>query len=398
LTLTLLTVTSAKPEAFSYDQVGNRLTGPGAKDTGYLYNSGNQMTQGRKLTYGYDNNGNQTTKTVPAATDKSWTQTWDFENRLVTMEKVKGTEKKTVTFTYDPQGRRIGKQMTTTVDGVTRTSTYAYVYDNDNIILETLTDDSGTTTTWYTHGAGTDEHLALERGGSFYYYHADGLGSVTTITDQQGSVVQSYEYDSFGMVKASTGFRNSYTYTGREWDKETGLYYYRARYYDPMEGRFLSKDPIGFKGGINLYNYVQNNPINAIDPWGLDTFYINRDLSAFGSSARSRSNPVTHTFVAVTNPDGTIANTYSWGNDANLKGWNLNQPLDMTTAAEALRNNLAERAGGTDLDPYVRDAFNSLNSPVNDHANLIVTNNCKKESHKLIDRAKYFRFMDLLRR
>ncbi len=59
------------------------------------------------------------------------------------------------------------------------------------------------------------------------------------------------------------------TYTGREWDKETGLYYYRARYYDPMEGRFVSKDPIGYGGGINFYAYVQNNPINHIDPRGL---------------------------------------------------------------------------------------------------------------------------------
>jgi RHS repeat-associated protein len=61
-----------------------------------------------------------------------------------------------------------------------------------------------------------------------------------------------------------------YTYTGREWDKETGLYYYRARYYDPMEGRFISKDPISFAGGdVNLYGYTLNNPINLTDPEGL---------------------------------------------------------------------------------------------------------------------------------
>jgi RHS repeat-associated protein len=60
--------------------------------------------------------------------------------------------------------------------------------------------------------------------------------------------------------------------TGREFDKETGLYYYRARYYDPMEGRFITKDPIGFIGGINLYIYVQNNPVNIIDPLGLQGF------------------------------------------------------------------------------------------------------------------------------
>lgn len=271
----LLTVTSTKPEAFSFDQIGNRLTGPGAKDTAYLYNAGNQMLQGRKLQYGYDNAGNQTTKTVPNATDKSWTHTWDFESRLIKMEKIKGAEKKTVIFTYDPQGRRIGKQVTSVIEGL---QSYVYVYDNDNIVLEVLTDGSGTNTTYFTHGVGVDEHLALERNGSFYY-HADALGNVTTVTDHDGSVVQSYEYDSFGMVKASTGFRNSYTYTGREWDKEAGLYYYRARYYDPMEGRFIQKDPIGFRGGdVNLYGYVQNRPIILTDPTGL-AYFAKRHLS-----------------------------------------------------------------------------------------------------------------------
>lgn len=269
----LLTVTSTKPEDFTYDPVGNRLTGPGAKDTGYLYNDGNQMTQGRKLQYAYDNNGNQTTKTVPSATDKTWTQTWDYENWLTKMEKVKGAEKKTVSFTYDPQGRRIGKQVTTTIDGVTRTSTYAYVYDNDNIVLETLTDDSGTTTTWYTHGAGTDEHLALERGGSFSYYHADGLGSIVALTDKRQKVIESYDYDSFGNLKQDDKKTiQPFTYTAREWDRETGLYYYRARYYDPMEGRFISRDPLGFKAGdVNLYGYTKNNPINLTDPSGLES-------------------------------------------------------------------------------------------------------------------------------
>lgn len=72
------------------------------------------------------------------------------------------------------------------------------------------------------------------------------------------------------MVKPSVSFRNNYTYTGREWDKETGLHYYRARYYDPMDGRFVSKDSISFAGGdVNLYGYVQNNPVNWIDPDGL---------------------------------------------------------------------------------------------------------------------------------
>jgi RHS repeat-associated protein len=70
------------------------------------------------------------------------------------------------------------------------------------------------------------------------------------------------------MDQDGEGLDQPYTYTGREWDKETGLYYYRTRYYDPMEGRFISKDPIGFKGGINLFSYVGQNPINRIDPSG----------------------------------------------------------------------------------------------------------------------------------
>jgi len=69
------------------------------------------------------------------------------------------------------------------------------------------------------------------------------------------------KYDSFVMPKPQTSFRNSYTYTGREWDKETGLYYYRARYYDPMDGRFISKDPIGFDGGINIYGGYQQRQV-----------------------------------------------------------------------------------------------------------------------------------------
>lgn len=260
-----------KPENFQYDDVGNRTLGPGAKDGGYSHDAENRMIQGRKLSYGYDNNGNQATKTVPNAPDKSWTQTWDYENRLIKVEKAKGAEKRTITFKYDPFGRRIEKKLTTIIDGTTKIATWTYVYDNSNIALEIYTDENNSTEkTWYTHGAWTDEHLAMERNGQHYYFHADGLGSVAAITDQSKAVVQTYEYDSFGMVKPSTGFRNSYTYTGREWDKEAGLHYYRARYYDPMDGRFVSKDPISFAGGdVNLYGYVQNNPINLTDPLGL---------------------------------------------------------------------------------------------------------------------------------
>jgi len=267
----LQAATAGGVENYGYDAVGNRLSGPGPKDTKYQYNAGNQMTAGRVLSYLYDANGNQTSRVSVRSPEKTWVSTWDYENRLVKMEKVKGAEKQTVSFTYDPLGRRVEKKLTTVKGGITKTSVWSYVYDGDNIALEVYADAEGSVTkTFYTHGASVDEHLALERGNGSYYYHADGLGSVTAITDGNKAVVQGYDYDSFGNMKQSTSFVNSFTYTGREWDKETGLYYYRARYYDPMEGRFISKDPISFSGGdVNLYGYVENNPVNFTDPLGL---------------------------------------------------------------------------------------------------------------------------------
>lgn len=267
----LLSVNTTLLEAFNYDYVGNRQNGPGPADLVYAYNNANQMTQGRVLGYGYDDFGNQNTRTAPGAIDKSWVQTWDYQNRLIMVQKTKGAETRTVTFTYDPLGHRIGKQMAIVKNGVTQTQAWSYVYDGDSIAVEIYTDENNTTTkTFYTEGSRVDEHLALERNGQFYYYHADGLGSVASITDAGHNVAQSYNYDSYGMVTPANDFRNGYAYTGREWDKETGLYYYRARYYDPMEGRFISKDPIGVRGGINQFAYVLNNPINFVDLFGLD--------------------------------------------------------------------------------------------------------------------------------
>ena len=102
------------------------------------------------------------------------------------------------------------------------------------------------------------------------YYHQDGLGTVTELTDINGAVAKAYAYDAYGNLLESPGtVEQPYTYTGREFDSESGLYYYRARYHISVLGRFVSEDPIGFRGGINLYAYVGNNPVNLIDPHGL---------------------------------------------------------------------------------------------------------------------------------
>jgi len=97
---------------------------------------------------------------------------------------------------------------------------------------------------------------------------ADALGSTLGLTDANGNLNTTYTYEPFGNVAISgAGNANSYQFTGRENDG-TGLHYYRARYYHPLIQRFVSQDPIGFAGGINLYSYALNNPISFRDPFG----------------------------------------------------------------------------------------------------------------------------------
>ncbi len=120
---------------------------------------------------------------------------------------------------------------------------------------------------------------------SIYFYHSDALGSVNYITDSKGSIAATYEYKTYGepTIKDSTGkmltgsaIGNPFMFTAREYDFETGLYYYRARYYNPVMGRFLQEDPIGFPGGdLNLYVYVRNNPVKYREPGGKDVYYVN---------------------------------------------------------------------------------------------------------------------------
>jgi RHS repeat-associated protein len=143
-----------------------------------------------------------------------------------------------------------------------------FAYDGDNLIEET--NSSGGAVARYTQTQNIDEPLSMLRSSATSYYQADGLDSIISLTNSSGASAQTYAYDSFGKVTASSGsLVNSFQYTGRELDSETGLYYYRARYYDPGAGRFLSEDPITFTGGIDFYSYVENNPTEFTDALGL---------------------------------------------------------------------------------------------------------------------------------
>jgi len=217
-------------ESYTYDPVGNRLSN--LSGSGWSNNTSNELTSRPGVTYTYDYNGNTLTKTDSTGTTN---YTWDFENRLtsVTLPGSGGT----VTFKYDPFGRRIYKSSSSV--------TSIYAYDGDNLIEET--NSSGAAVARYAQTENIDEPLALLRSSTTSYYQVDGLGSVTSLSNGAGSLAQTYGYDSFGKQLTSTGsLTNPFQFAARESDSETGLFYNRARYYDPSAGRFLQKIPWDF--------------------------------------------------------------------------------------------------------------------------------------------------------
>jgi RHS repeat-associated protein len=235
-------------ESYTYDSVGNRLSSLGVSP--YSNNSSNELTSIPGTTYTYDNNGNTQTKAVGTNTT---TYAWDFENRMssVTLPGTGGT----VSFKYDPWGRRIYKSSSS--------GTSIYAYDGGSLIEET--NSSGTAVARYAQNRTIDEPLAMLRSGATSYYEGDGLdsGSVTSLSNSAGTLANTYTYDSFGKLTNSTGSTtNPFRYTAREFDSETNLYDYRARYYDPTVGRFLNEDPRYFDSDVNFYTYVYSRPLD----------------------------------------------------------------------------------------------------------------------------------------
>jgi len=161
-------------------------------------------------------------------------------------------------FVYDGTGRRSQK----IVGGISHT----YVYDGNAFLEERLSTGA---TIRYVHGRGIDRPLARVESGVASYYLADHLGSIVQTTDATATLTLTRQYDGWGNLLQGSGTAG-FAFTGREWDPETGLYYYRARYYANGWGRFLSEDPIGLASGVNRYAYVANNPIVRVDPHGLD--------------------------------------------------------------------------------------------------------------------------------
>jgi RHS repeat-associated protein len=261
---------------YTLDAVGNR-TGATSTFSSLSPGFGSYNADDQVSSENYDNNGN-TTKT-----SNGNTFTYDSENHMTSMT-APGVS---ITMVYDAFGNRVAKTVTNTA---TRTSlTTQYLVEDDvnptgyPQVVEELTGPigSGMVTRTYTYGLQRiSESLSPTLTGnnawtpSFYSY--DGFGTVRQLTNIAGTVTDSYEYDAYGNFFTKSGTTpNNYLYRGEQYDPDLGLYYLRARYYNPNTGRFLSRDPEDGKANdpasLHKYLYAGANPVNRVDPLGRKT-------------------------------------------------------------------------------------------------------------------------------
>ena len=256
-------ITTSRQKDYTLDGLGNwteLIVDEDAPETRGT-NSLNQYTDVGGVFYTYDSNGN-------LIDDGVFTYTYNFENKITKI--TRNSDSAVIAeYVYDALNRRVQKKV-----GGTTTE---YVYDDSRVIEERVT---GVTTASYVYGNRLDEVVAMNRNGNTYFYHRDIIGSTYTVTDENGNIVESYLYDPYGAVSMFDGsgnlltesaIQNPYLFTGRRYDAESGLYYYRARYLNPALGRFMSRDPKGYADSLNLYQYALLNPLRFLDPRGTAT-------------------------------------------------------------------------------------------------------------------------------
>ncbi|XZF77792.1 RHS repeat-associated core domain-containing protein [Bacillus sp. AL-1R] len=226
--------------------------------------------------------------------DSKYNYFYNHENQLTKVTKV--SDGSTVsTYTYDYRGLRISK--TTPTGG-----TINYHWDDqDRLVRES--DTSGNTLAQYIYNG--DELVAVEKNGSMYYVHTNHRGDILALTDANGNRVATYNYGPWGELLSKTGTVDiPFRYAGYYYDQETGLYYLKARYYSSDIGRFLTKDQIEYSElknptTLNLYAYVNNNPVMYIDPSGhistklhwtsLDVYFLKSEANYWSRTLDSRA-------------------------------------------------------------------------------------------------------------
>ncbi len=291
--VTSATYGGGQSDSYDYDPMGNRTSASIASQGGGTVNYGtannvNQYTSVTGLSpISHDANGN-------LLLQNGVSYEWDSENRLLSVTPGSpALGDKSLVHTYDGQHRRVTRTVREwTASGWLSTSITHFIYDGWNVIeeyeLTTTTSTLVRSLTWGTDLSGSLQGaggvgglLMVEEIGvstaTAYHFHYDGNGNVTEITDSLGDPAASYRYDAFGNTlgtpTGSYASQNRYRFSTKPLDGEVTnapLYYYGYRYYDPLRGRWPSRDPIGERGGVNLYGFVGNNGVNRCDNLGLE--------------------------------------------------------------------------------------------------------------------------------
>ncbi|OZG70938.1 hypothetical protein BTA51_22790 [Hahella sp. CCB-MM4] len=267
---------------YQYDKVGNRTYSIiDGVHTAYSYDDNDRLTQQGGVSYRYDANGNTLTETEDGV---SKTYTYNAKNQLTAA--TQGGNR--TTYGYNVDGIRTQK-----TDGALSTN---YVVDSNRDYAQVLQEiTNGTKQVSYVYG---DDLLSQARNGNQSYYVYDGLGSVRSLTDTTGAETDTYQYDAFGILLASTGTtENDYRYTGEQYDAGLDQYYLRARYYDQGVGRFtqmdtwmgVNSDPVT----LHKYMYANSDPVMYTDPTG--NFSIGSLMSGIGNMARLAGSAIART-------------------------------------------------------------------------------------------------------
>lgn len=243
---------NADDEIASISSLNSATLLPSPK-TAQTADEANRVNQFGGTNYSFDAKGQTSSRTDSGGTTVF---NWDARGRMTSANLPNG---QTVSYGYDALGRRRSRSA--------NNQTTQFVYDRRDVVQDK---QSANIQADYVNGLGIDNKLKISNSSGSLYYLKDHLGSTQGLTGVSGNVAEWQRYEAFGNSNVSNSLTR-YGYTGRERDEQTGLNYYRARWYDAQQGRFITQDPIGFQGGdTNIYRYVKNNVINSVDPSGLD--------------------------------------------------------------------------------------------------------------------------------